>query len=348
MSVRAASYIVACLLAAVIVAPAAAQPFGYPPGMSAAPDYDGVPLRRGAHVVRDQNGNEMVVNRRGRVLYYIEDGYPVRPQGRQYIRSAPRSYRDRDDIDVDVDVNLDDDNDSRPYFVDPGDRRVPRGAVVGVPGQQAGLPPDAQQSYQPPGYPPQILRQEQQSPSDQREMQESSLTPDAATTPGATKELPAQFRRQVVAYNGKEAAGTIIVDTRHTFLYLVLGNGQAMRYGIGVGREGFTWSGREKISRVAEWPDWYPPEEMIQRQPYLPRMMAGGPSNPLGARALYLGNTLYRIHGTNDPSTIGKYVSSGCIRLTNDDIEDLYRRVHVGTKVVVLPGDTHKTASSRR
>jgi hypothetical protein len=111
-----------------------------------------------------------------------------------------------------------------------------------------------------------------------------------------------------------------------------------MRYGIGVGREGFTWSGAEKVSKMAEWPDWHPPEEMIERQPYLPRFMAGGEGNPLGARALYLGQTLYRIHGTNQPSTIGTFVSSGCIRLTNEDITDLYGRVQVGTRVVVLPG----------
>jgi lipoprotein-anchoring transpeptidase ErfK/SrfK len=129
-----------------------------------------------------------------------------------------------------------------------------------------------------------------------------------------------------------------VVDTRSTYLYYVLGGGQAVRYGIGVGREGFTWAGSEKISRMAEWPDWYPPQDMLQRQPYLPRMMAGGPGNPLGARALYLGNTLYRIHGTSDPSSIGKYVSSGCIRLLNADIEDLYERVKVGTRVVVLRG----------
>ena len=111
-----------------------------------------------------------------------------------------------------------------------------------------------------------------------------------------------------------------------------------MRYGIGVGREGFTWTGTERISRMKEWPDWFPPSEMIERQPYLPRMMAGGPGNPLGARALYLGHTLYRIHGTNQPSTIGSFVSSGCIRLLNEDIEDLFSRVQVGTRVVVLPG----------
>ena len=130
----------------------------------------------------------------------------------------------------------------------------------------------------------------------------------------------------------------IIIDTPNTYLYLVLGNGKAMRYGIGVGREGFTWAGAEKVTKMAEWPDWNPPAEMIERQPYLPRFMAGGEGNPLGARALYLGKTLYRIHGTNQPSTIGTFVSSGCIRLTNEDITDLYTRVKVGTRVVVLPG----------
>ncbi len=136
----------------------------------------------------------------------------------------------------------------------------------------------------------------------------------------------------------REPAGTLVIDTPNTYLYLVLGGGKAMRYGIGVGRDGFTWTGTERISRMKEWPDWFPPSEMIDRQPYLPRMMAGGPGNPLGARALYLGHTLYRIHGTNQPSTIGSFVSSGCIRLLNEDIEDLYSRVQVGTRVVVLPG----------
>jgi len=143
--------------------------------------------------------------------------------------------------------------------------------------------------------------------------------------------------RKVVDYPTKEPPGTIIVDTPNTYLYLVLGDGQALRYGIGVGREGFTWAGTERISQMKEWPDWTPPSEMLERQPYLPRMMAGGPGNPLGARALYLGHTLYRIHGTNEPSTIGTFVSSGCIRLINSDVEDLYQRVHVGTRVVVLP-----------
>jgi len=146
-----------------------------------------------------------------------------------------------------------------------------------------------------------------------------------------------RFRRQIVAYNGSEAAGTIIIDTPHTYLYYVLGQGRAIRYGIGVGRDGFTWSGVQTIARKQEWPDWHPPAAMIARQPYLPRMMAGGPGNPLGARAMYLGNTQYRIHGTNAPETIGKHVSSGCIRLTNEDVEDLYNRVTLGAKVVVLP-----------
>jgi lipoprotein-anchoring transpeptidase ErfK/SrfK len=166
----------------------------------------------------------------------------------------------------------------------------------------------------------------------------AGLPPDYQPEGGQPKELPPQFRRQMVDYPTREPAGTIIIDTPNTYLYLVLGGGKAMRYGVGVGREGFTWAGREKISKMSEWPDWHPPKEMIDRQPYLPRFMAGGESNPLGARALYLGNTLYRIHGTNQPSTIGSFVSSGCVRLTNADIEDLFGRVTVGTRVVVLPG----------
>lgn len=149
--------------------------------------------------------------------------------------------------------------------------------------------------------------------------------------------LPPTLRRQIVDYTTSEPAGTIIVDTPHTVLYFVLGNHRAIRYGVGVGREGFTWAGTETVTRKAEWPDWIPPSEMIARQPYLPRFVAGGPGNPLGARAMYLGGSKYRIHGTNDPTTIGKFVSSGCIRLTNTDVEDLFSRVSVGAKVVVLP-----------
>jgi len=145
-----------------------------------------------------------------------------------------------------------------------------------------------------------------------------------------------RFMRQEVAYNGKQAPGTIVVDTPHHFLYLVEGDGKALRYGIGVGRPGFTWSGTHEVSAKKEWPDWVPPKEMLARQPYLPHLMAGGPNNPLGARALYIGSTLYRIHGSNEPWTIGHNVSSGCIRMRNADVIDLYGRVKVGTKVVVL------------
>jgi lipoprotein-anchoring transpeptidase ErfK/SrfK len=145
-----------------------------------------------------------------------------------------------------------------------------------------------------------------------------------------------QFLPREIAYTGKEPAGTILVDTPNHFLYLVEEGGHARRYGIGVGRPGFTWSGAHKVTAKKEWPDWVPPEEMLQRQPELPRYMPGGPGNPLGARALYLGSTLYRIHGSNEPWTIGHNVSSGCIRMRNVDIIDLYERVKVGAKVVVM------------
>jgi lipoprotein-anchoring transpeptidase ErfK/SrfK len=181
-----------------------------------------------------------------------------------------------------------------------------------------------------------VLRPPMPMRSGQRAMI-AGLPPEDQPETGPARSLPPQLRRAMIDYPSKEPAGTIIVDTSNTYLYLVLGNGKAMRYGIGVGREGFTWSGAEKVTKMAEWPDWHPPEGMIERQPYLPRFMAGGEGNPLGARALYLGQTLYRIHGTNQPSTIGTFVSSGCIRLTNEDITDLYDRVKVGTRVVVLP-----------
>jgi lipoprotein-anchoring transpeptidase ErfK/SrfK len=154
----------------------------------------------------------------------------------------------------------------------------------------------------------------------------------------APVQLPPNLHRQEVTFPTREPAGTLIVDTPNTYLYYVLGGGRAIRYGVRVGRDGFTWTGVQKISRKAEWPDWHPPPEMIERQPYLPRFMAGGPGNPLGARAMYLGNTVYRIHGTNQPSTIGKFVSSGCIGMLNEDVSDLFDRVKVGTRVVVLPG----------
>ncbi|MEJ2624233.1 MAG: L,D-transpeptidase [Pseudolabrys sp.] len=148
--------------------------------------------------------------------------------------------------------------------------------------------------------------------------------------------LDSRYLPQEVAYHGKEAPGTIIVDTPHHFLYLVQDGGRARRYGIGVARSGFAWSGVHKITAKKKWPDWYPPKDMLARQPYLPHKMAGGPNNPLGARALYIGHTLYRIHGSNEPWTIGHNVSSGCIRMANQEVVDLYPRVKVGTKVVII------------
>jgi lipoprotein-anchoring transpeptidase ErfK/SrfK len=176
--------------------------------------------------------------------------------------------------------------------------------------------------------------------------QQGWLSSDSGTAPlapapmdeggGSRSVLPDRLRRAVVAFNTSETPGTIVIDSGNTVLYYVLGQGRAIRYGVGVGREGFGWAGVQTVSRKAEWPDWYPPAEMIARQPYLPRFVAGGPGNPLGARAMYLGSSAYRIHGTNDPSTIGKFVSSGCIRLTNEDVADLFDRVDVGARVVVL------------
>jgi lipoprotein-anchoring transpeptidase ErfK/SrfK len=169
--------------------------------------------------------------------------------------------------------------------------------------------------------------------------QSQAQAPDVGDQPGLvpddTVELDPEWRKQVVYYRSSEAPGTIIISTRERHLYLIQGNGRAIRYGIGVGREGFQWQGLLNITRKAEWPDWTPPPEMIARQPYLPRFMAGGPGNPLGARAMYLGTTVYRIHGTNQPTTIGTAISSGCFRLVNADVADLYERVPVGTKVIV-------------
>jgi lipoprotein-anchoring transpeptidase ErfK/SrfK len=186
-------------------------------------------------------------------------------------------------------------------------------------------------------FPGSIFQQVMREPSPQ-------AMPQEQTTEQPSGVLDERFRRKLVAYNTNEAPGTIIIDTPNTYLYYVLGGGRAIRYGIGVGREGFTWAGTQAVSRKQEWPDWNPPAEMIARQPYLPRFMAGGPGNPLGARAMYLGNTMYRIHGTNAPSTIGQRVSSGCIRLTNEDVEDLFNRVSIGAKVVVLPMSGHRPA----
>jgi lipoprotein-anchoring transpeptidase ErfK/SrfK len=210
---------------------------------------------------------------------------------------------------------------SRPYFGTPDRAALPAPPSLGG-GQFPRPPADVGGGVAPAPYGTMI----------------AALPPDDQPESGPARELPPQLRRQLVDYVTSQPAGTVIIDTPHTYLYLVLGAGNALRYGIGVGREGFTWNGTERISRMSEWPDWHPPSEMIDRQPYLPRFMAGGPGNPLGARALYLGKTLYRIHGTNQPSTIGTFVSSGCIRLINEDVEDLYSRVQVGTRVVVMPG----------
>ncbi len=182
-------------------------------------------------------------------------------------------------------------------------------AIAGPAGAQIlrPTPPETMQIEEQPGYEP--------SPEEER--------------------APVAFQRQLVFFRTTEAPGTIIVHTSERYLYVVQGNNRALRYGIGVGREGFQWQGLVRISRKAEWPDWTPPPEMIGRQPYLPRFMAGGPGNPMGARALYLGETVYRIHGTNQPQTIGEAVSSGCFRLVNPDVIDLYDRIPVGTRVVV-------------
>jgi lipoprotein-anchoring transpeptidase ErfK/SrfK len=277
---------------------------------------------------------------RRRTVYPIErDRDPYVPPAPGFADREPTPYTPRDYPDVDP----------RNHPYDRGNARVPPG-----PGQvptARDYPPPQQPDPRYDPYrrqeadiprPPGVVGPDQptgavRSPDPRTQM--SALPPEVQPEVGEPKQLPPQFRRQLVDYQTREPAGTIIIDTPNTYLYLVLGKGKAMRYGIGVGREGFTWKGVERISKMAEWPDWHPPAEMIERQPYLPRFMAGGPGNPLGARALYLGKTLYRIHGTNQPSTIGTFVSSGCIRLVNEDVEDLYGRVKVGTRVIVLPGN---------
>jgi lipoprotein-anchoring transpeptidase ErfK/SrfK len=275
---------------------------------------------------------------RGTPVYPEEVELPPPPPGYFY-REGPQGY----ELSAEPNARL-----ARPNYA------TPPGMLPGV---SPGLPPSAGAQPGLPGgpeqdgvRPPMSIGPGQVDPGPagavRGDARMAALPPDVRPETGPVKELPLQFRRTQVDYRTKEPAGTLIVDTQNTYLYLVVGNGKAMRYGIGVGREGFTWAGAEKVSRMAEWPDWHPPEEMIDRQPYLPRFMAGGPGNPLGARALYLGQTVYRIHGTNQPSTIGTFVSSGCIRLTNEDVMDLYSRVKVGTRVVVLPGKAPATAAA--
>ncbi len=214
---------------------------------------------------------------------------------------------------------------------------------AGLPPPEAYLPDDNGHGIRPPaavgpGNVTGSVQPPQGAPPQGPENRSVMLLPPDERPDAAPVNLPPNLRRQEVNFVTKEPAGTLIVDTPNTYLYYVLGNNRAIRYGVRVGRDGFTWNGVQKISRKAEWPDWHPPPEMIDRQPYLPRFMAGGPGNPLGARAMYLGNTVYRIHGTNQPSTIGKFVSSGCIGMLNEDVSDLFDRVKVGTRVVVWPG----------
>ena len=232
--------------------------------------------------------------------------------------------------------------------------RGPQGAIVGY-----SYPPgsgDPMQDMQPPAGPPQrhaalppsgLYPQGNPYPpgggypqgglyaQPEPEMQQGTL-PREPREERIGRSLDPRYARQEVAYDGPQRPGTIVVDTPNRYLYLVQPGGRALRYGIGVGRPGFTWAGLKTVSRKAEWPDWIPPAEMLARRPDLPRHMAGGPQNPLGARALYLGSSLYRIHGTNEPHTIGQNVSSGCIRMMNEDVIDLYERTPVGTRVEVI------------
>jgi lipoprotein-anchoring transpeptidase ErfK/SrfK len=225
----------------------------------------------------------------------------------------------------------------QPVYSDRGDSRIPGAGIVYPNDDRAGLRPPEAVGTAPAAGVTSALPQQLAVGADGRPVQLAALPPEEQPE-AAPAQLPPNLRRQEVAFATKEPAGTIVVDTPNTHLYYVLGGGRAIRYGVRVGRDGFTWNGVQKISRKAEWPDWHPPTEMIERQPYLPRFMAGGPGNPLGARAMYLGSTIYRIHGTNQPSTIGKFVSSGCIGMLNEDVSDLFERTKVGTRVVVLPG----------
>lgn len=208
-------------------------------------------------------------------------------------------------------------------------------AQMNVPRPPASLSPDLTEAWMmqlSSGYRPTVSDPTAYRPS----YQAATVTPVAATADPRLQAMNPIYLPTVVPYDGGQAPGTIVIDTNQRFLFLVLPDGQARRYGVGVGRPGFEWAGVHQVSRKAEWPDWRPPAEMRQRQPWLPDFMAGGPTNPLGARALYLGSSLYRIHGTSEPWTIGSAVSSGCIRMRNEDVIDLYERVPVGTRVVVI------------
>ena len=240
----------------------------------------------------------------------------------------------------------------QPAYSDRGDSRIPGAGIVYPNDDRAGLRPPGAIGAAPGATGALPQPQQPAVGADGRPVQLAALPPEEQPEVGPAQ-LPPHLRRQEVSFATKEPAGTIVVDTSNTHLYYVLGGGRAIRYGVRVGRDGFTWNGVQKVSRKAEWPDWHPPTEMIERQPYLPRFMAGGPGNPLGARAMYLGSTIYRIHGTNQPSTIGKFVSSGCIGMLNEDVSDLFERAKVGTRVVVMPGgappaNTASASAARR
>jgi len=235
-----------------------------------------------------------------------------------------------------------------PLSLNPQSQRAPIASIYGAPSQNESPPPAppvrqaAAQGEYGGGFFEMLFRgpggsRSESAPANYRQYP-ADLGPGMVESPNQPGQavMDPRFMKQEVGYDGKEGAGTIIINTRERMLYLVQSEGRAVRYGIGVGRPGFTWSGVHHITNKREWPDWTPPDDMLKRRPDLPRHMAGGPENPLGARAMYLGSTLYRIHGSNEPWTIGTQVSSGCIRMRNEDVIDLYSRVKQGTVVVVL------------
>jgi lipoprotein-anchoring transpeptidase ErfK/SrfK len=323
-------------------APAPYPPGGYPPDYRRAPgpqDFDGLDDDEGPNAQ-----SSTALPPPGPVLSPNDPRYG-RPMG------APPAYSDRGAPTGPI-LSPDDPRYGRPdgpppvIYSDrpagpPREIYTDRGSDNRIPGSGFIYPNDDNRALRPPeaiGAPSSATGAVQPPQgADGRPTVLSALPPDEQPEV-APAELAPNLRRQEVAFATKEPPGTLIVDTPNTYLYYVLGGGRAIRYGVRVGRDGFTWTGVQKISRKAEWPDWHPPTEMIERQPYLPRFMAGGPGNPLGARAMYLGSTVYRIHGTNQPSTIGKFVSSGCIGMLNEDVSDLFDRVKVGTRVVVRPG----------
>jgi lipoprotein-anchoring transpeptidase ErfK/SrfK len=357
-----------CAAATVCAAGASlAQAQGYPP--SPAPAYSAAPPNGyPTNSRRDSDGSNFDAlfqddgSDQPDEAYLPPPGPVTSPDDPRYGRPAspPPVYSDRAAPTGPV-MSPDDPRYGRPMSAPPSySAAAPNGPVMSPDdpryGRPAGPPPVIYSDRGTPAdtglRPPQAVgnpdyqgpAQAQQQPADRNSvMTVASLQPEEQPESGPA-ELAPNLRRQEVDFVTKEPAGTIIVDTPHTYLYYVLGNGHAIRYGVRVGRDGFTWTGVQKITRKAEWPDWHPPTEMIERQPYLPRFMAGGPGNPLGARAMYLGSTVYRIHGTNQPSTIGKFVSSGCIGMLNDDVSDLFDRVKVGTRVVVWPASAPGSA----